>query len=163
MAEVDLERTASRVILIAPNSAALLVHGHDPADPGRGGFYWTPGGGLRAGETHVAAARRELYEEVGRRDFAIGPVVLTQVVEFPFGGRQVRQYEQFLLVRADSPFEARSTALTELETQAIDELVWLTPGEMRAVADAVYPRCLPDLIEYCFEHGAPNPPWEGAG
>ncbi len=153
-------RTAARVLLVAPNGATLLVHGHDPEDPGRGGFYWTPGGGLDDGESLEAGARREVAEEIGFDIGELGPVVLERVGEFPFGGRQIRQTESFFLVHVDDTFDAAPEALSDLEQSAIDEFVWLTPSDMRESADLVYPRCLADLIDHVAEHGRPVTPWQ---
>jgi len=154
-----LHRTAARVLLTAPNGATLLVHGHDPGDVGRGGFYWTPGGGLDPGESLEEGARREVFEEVGHEVGDLGPVVLHRVGEFPFGGRNVRQTESFFLISVPEPFSCAPEHLSELEQRAIHGFIWLTPNEMRAAVDQVYPECLPDLIEACLRDGHPDPPW----
>lgn len=155
-----LRRTAARVLLVAPDGATLLVRGHDPEDVSRGHFYWTPGGGLDEGESLEEGARREVREETGFDVDDLGTVVLERVGEFPFGGRQIRQTESFFIVHVDERFTAAPESLSELERSAIDAFEWLTPSEMRASIDEVFPRCLADLIEHVLEAGRPHPPWQ---
>jgi len=154
------DRTAARVLLVAPDGATLLIRGHDPEDVERGGFYWTPGGGLDPEESLEDGARREVLEEVGYHVGELGPIVLRRVSEFPFGGRQIRQSESFFIVAVAEPFACAPEYLSDLEQRAIDGFEWLTPSQMRAVDDPVFPRCLPELIEEFSNGGRPNPPWE---
>ena len=51
-------RHTARAIIIK-GGKILLVSGHD-AD-----FYWTPGGGVKDGESPIDALKRELQEELG--------------------------------------------------------------------------------------------------
>ncbi len=163
MAEHDtpdvLHRTAARVLLVAPDGATLLVRGHDPEDIDRGHFYWTPGGGLDDGESLEEGARREVREEIGFAIADLGAVVLERVGEFPFGGRQIRQTESFFFVHVDDRFSAAPESLSDLERSAIDAFEWLTPAEMRASTDQVFPLCLADLVEHVLEAGRPETPW----
>lgn len=154
-----LERTAGRGLLVAPNRKTLLVLGQDPADIGRGRFYWTPGGGIDAGETIEEGLRRELREEVGHDAGDLGSVVLERVSEFNFGGRRLRQTESFYMLEVDTAFEAAPEALSELEGEAIIGFEWLTPHQMRTSELNVYPSCLPDLIDECADNGRPETPW----
>lgn len=154
-----LERTAGRGLLVTPDRKTLLVLGRDPADVTRGQFYWTPGGGVDAGESIEDGLRRELREEIGHNAGDLGSVILERVSEFDFGGRRLRQTESFYLLEVDTAFEAAPEALSELEGEAIIGFEWLTPQEMRSTELNVYPGCLPDLIDECAANGRPKRPW----
>jgi hypothetical protein len=70
--EVSPVREAARVLIMDGAGRALLVRFCNDA----GHSWWTaPGGALESGEDHLAAARRELAEELGRADIGIGPQV----------------------------------------------------------------------------------------
>ncbi len=153
------ERTAGRALLVTPEGKTLLVLGQDPSDRQRGQFYWTPGGGLDPGESLEDATRRELREEVGHVAGDLGSVVLERVSEFDFGGRRLRQTESFFVLHIDEPFTAAPVALSALEDEAIIDFHWLTSGEMRSTPRAVYPLCLPDLIDEITTRGRPRTAW----
>ncbi len=154
------ERTAGRALLVAPNLATLLVLGEDPSDRGRGRFFWTPGGGIDPGETVEEGTRRELHEEIGFDATELGSVVLERVSEFDFGGRRIRQTESFFLLEVPQRFPAAPKQLSDLESEAIVDFVWLTPAEMRVQHATVYPTCLPDLLEDFQRGGRPEVPWQ---
>ena len=69
MAKEPMDRVpsrAARVLLFDPDNRVLLFRGRDP----RAGadFWYLPGGQIEAGESVVAAAAREMAEEIHRRD-----------------------------------------------------------------------------------------------
>ena len=49
-------RQAARVVLLDDRDRVLLFRGFDPADPDRGSWWFTPGGGINPGESLEAAA-----------------------------------------------------------------------------------------------------------
>lgn len=70
---------------------------------GDGGFWWfTPGGGVEAGEIPLTAAFRELAEETGHRAEVLAGPVFTRRSEFVYGGRAVRQQEWYFVCRVES-------------------------------------------------------------
>ena len=57
------------------------------------------GGGVEHGESHEAAIRRELHEEVGLHDVEVGPAIWTRTHIFPLSSEFGGQRETFYLVR----------------------------------------------------------------
>ena len=153
------DRRAGRAIVLDPDGHVLMIRGHDPDDLGRGGFLWTPGGGIDAGETVEAGTRRELWEETGLRVDELGPVVLTRVGEFAFGGRLIRQHERYYCVEVGARFEPIPHFRSELEHRAIDEIGWYSIPDLERAPEPYYPYCLVELVAHIAEHGRPDDPW----
>src|SRR5437868_3187877 len=91
-------RLAAKVVLIAGDQSVLLFRGGDPSDPNAGTWWFPPGGGVEAGESIAAAARREVFEETGLRLLELGPVVARRRVEFSFNGAVVVNDEHYFVV-----------------------------------------------------------------
>src|SRR5258707_3533090 len=72
---VAVRRRAVRVLLLDPRDRILLLQSFDPGNPARGRFWYTLGGGAEDGEPPETTARREVGEEVGIRQFELGPLV----------------------------------------------------------------------------------------
>lgn len=156
---VERHRTAARALVRAPDGRVLMIRGQDPADPGRGGFWFTPGGGLDVGESVEAGLRRELAEEIGLRDASIGPLVLRRRDRFPLLGEIWIQEETLHLVSADTAFEPDGSGLEETEASVITHFRWLSADDLRASPEPYYPRCLAALLDEIGERGPPAPPW----
>jgi len=155
----ERHRTAARALVRSPDGRVLMIRGHDPADPGRGGFWFTPGGGLDAGESVEAGLRRELSEEIGLQDASIGPLVLRRHDRFPLLGEIWLQEETLHLVSVDEAFEPDGSGLEEIEASVITGFRWLSAGDLRGSPDPFYPRCLADLLDEIGERGPPATPW----
>ena len=154
-----LERRAGRGIILDSGYRVLMIHGADPDDPDRGAFWWTPGGGVEEHESITEGTKRELWEELGLRVDNLGSVVLRRVGEFPFGGRWIRQREEFFIVEVEAGFEPRPRHFEAIEKAAIRGMQWLDPADLATLPDPSYPWCLADLIAHFVRHGRPDPPW----
>ncbi len=143
-----VDRRAARVLLVDGQRRVLLFEGHDPADVGRGRWWFTPGGGLDEGENAAQAAVRELQEETGlvTTADALGDVVHRRVTTFQWGGVTYRQEEDYFLLRVDA-HEVDSSGFNDLETAAVFGHRWWDPAELLATGERYYPTELLGLLE----------------
>jgi len=149
-------RRAARVLLLDPADRILLLHGFDPLVPGRT-WWFTPGGGVEADEELTTAALREVAEETGIRDVALGPLVARRSTAFSFDGRDFDQDEWYYLARtATTSLDA--SGQTELERRTVDELRWWDAADLLATAETVYPEGLALLLTALLRDGAPEHP-----
>ena len=155
----ERNRRAGRAIVRSSDGRVLMIRGEDPGDRARGGFWFTPGGGLDDGETVEAGIRRELKEETGFEVATLGPVVLRRRDRFPMLGEVWLQEETIHLVEVDATFEPQTSSHEEVEASVITELRWLSTADLRGLDEAYYPACLVDLLDEIDAAGAPSPPW----
>lgn len=151
-----LRRRAARVLLLDPADRILLLHGFDPLVPGRA-WWFTPGGGVEPGEELAEAALREVAEETGITDVALGPLVARRSSAFSFDGRDFDQDEWYYLARTGTTVLDPS-GQTELELRTVDELRWWSSAELAATAETVYPEGLGPLLTALLDAGAPDTP-----
>jgi 8-oxo-dGTP pyrophosphatase MutT (NUDIX family) len=141
-----IHRRAGRVLVVDAAGRVLLLHGFDPArvdEP-----YWiTVGGGALPGETLVQAAARELLEESGIEvtPDELGEPVWHEVDEFGFGGKMIRQEQDFFFLRVGSP-QVRTDRLTEEEVSVVTGYRWWTVAELESTSQVFYPAELPRLL-----------------
>jgi predicted amidohydrolase len=136
-------REAVRCLVVDPGGRTLLVRF---ADEQSGATWWTPpGGGLEPGEDHLAAAHRELREELGRDGLGIGPWIGRRRRTFWFG-RWITQRERWLLCRAE-PFEVDAGHVASLSAEGIREVRWWSAGEIRSAGIVTTPRDLAGLLD----------------
>lgn len=142
---VVLEREAARVLLLDPDDRLLLLRGVDPVAPAAGTWWYTPGGGLEAGEDLAAAARREVHEELDLTLGTLSPPVWRRTAEFELAGAWLRQSERFVVARVD-PGLVRLSTDTGLDLVTNLELRWWTTAELAATTEVVYPTSLAALL-----------------
>lgn len=141
-----LDRRAARVVLVDRADRTLLLRGSDPARPGLK-WWFTPGGGLDAGETPAEGAARELFEETGLRvaPEELGQPVWHQVTHFSYDNRNYRQEQDFYLLRV-SEWQVDTAGFDAAEQVTIDEHRWWSAAELDATAEKVFPENLADLL-----------------
>ncbi len=148
-------REAARAVVLDDADRILLVKF---IEPGTGRIHWaTPGGGLAPGETHEDAVRRELREELGLFDVALGPWIWTRDHTFEWASRAVHQRERFFLVRVP---EHEPQPAFDLSVEDVHELRWWTLDELEATDAPVAPARLAELVHMLIAEGPPNEPIE---
>ncbi|GAA2623080.1 NUDIX hydrolase [Paractinoplanes durhamensis] len=148
-----LDRRAARVLLVDAAGRTLLLYGGDPARPGER-WWFTPGGGLDAGETPAEGAARELAEETGLRvePAQLGEPVWHEVTEFSFRRQEYRQDQDFFLLRV-SEWQVDTAGMDANEQQTITEHRWWSALEIEASHEQIFPGSLATLLRRVTEAG----------
>jgi TDG/mug DNA glycosylase family protein len=150
---VPIDRDAVRALVVDRSDRVLLVQFRDAA----GQVWWaTPGGGVEAGESPEETLRRELAEEVGLVDFALGPEIWTREHVFAWERRILRQRERQHLVRVEDHEPAPAV---DLAAEWVAGVRWWTLAELEAAPpEELAPRRLPELVRELLEQGPPREP-----
>ncbi len=142
-------------MILDPGGRILLVRFEFPDRS----VWACPGGGLEPGESHEAALRRELREEVGLEMEELGPCVWTRTHIIPFlDGRWDGQVERFHLVETESFVPSPLLTVEQLRAEFVTDVRWWTPAELAASREIHAPRRLPQLVVDLRERGAPPEP-----
>ena len=157
-------RQGARVVLLNDRDEILLFltveqaeNTVDPTHPGLRRYWVTPGGGLEAGETIEAAARRELWEETGIADAEIGPCIWVREKAIVLFGEPIHGREWYFLVRvADAPISTANQF--EHERSVYPEHRWWSLPALRATDEVIFPEGLPDLLEPILAGNLPADP-----
>jgi 8-oxo-dGTP pyrophosphatase MutT (NUDIX family) len=148
------DRDAVRVVLLDRDDRILLFLG-TTEDGAR--LWYTPGGGIDPGEDPARALRRELSEEVGKVDVALGPQLWVRTHTFAFLGRTFRQHERYYLASVDA-FEVGPEVADEHRRERIDGTRWWSVDELEGCPDLTAPRRLAALLRRVLEEGPPTEP-----
>lgn len=134
-------RQAVRVVLIDPDDRLLLLWHSRPQDDD----HWAPpGGGLEPGEDLLAAAARELQEEVGVTGLALRRPVWTWQHRFSYFGTSILQHETIYAVRLDTALEPGGAADAP-DPDGIACARWWSVAELATCTDDVWPHGLAAL------------------
>ena len=139
-------RRSARVFLFNPAGEILLIRFVAELRGEPFVFWVTPGGEVEAGETDLAAAERELEEELGLRLRLRGPVHEESGGTYTHLGETVRNFDVFFVgvCGRDAP---RLRGVTAEEMALMREVRWWAVDELRATAERVFPERLAELVE----------------
>jgi ADP-ribose pyrophosphatase YjhB (NUDIX family) len=149
-------RRNARLVVLDELGRVLLFQGQRSSH-GDELAWWTPGGGVNPDESFENAARRELWEETGLRDVALGPCVWTREAEFELFGEPVLSDERYFLVRVPG-HEVDHSNMEELERGLHRGHRWWSAEELAATAELVFPQPLAELLPRLVAGEVPTAP-----
>ncbi len=136
-------RHIARALVFDPRDRLLLIEYEavrpiDPTRPDLRSFWFMPGGGLEPGETHVEACRRELSEEIGVADAAVGPLVAICDGPFHLFEKSRDARERYFLVRLPDD-RIDTSRLAETEDSPVRGTRWWTIEELEQNFERIEP------------------------
>lgn len=140
------ERLTARILLFDAADRLLLMKGRLPSGRDAAGAWFTVGGGAEPGESVHQAAAREVVEETGFTDVALGPVVWRRTAPQRLVGGELVLFQEHYLVARCAGGEPCRDAWEAHEIDLVDDIRWWTLPELRVCAEDIYPRDLRDLL-----------------
>lgn len=147
-------REAVRAVVVDDEHRLLLVRFEFPDRE----VWAAPGGGIEPGESHDAAVRRELREEVGVSNATIGPPVWKRIHRFTTMAGYSGQRETFYLVPLHGTPGPPAFSDEQMRAEGLAGSRWWTPHELKAAATRFAPSRLPELYEALLRDGPPVKP-----
>ncbi|MGI4828491.1 MAG: NUDIX hydrolase [Janthinobacterium lividum] len=138
-------RRSARVFLFDAKGRILLIRFVAEVEGQPFVFWVTPGGEVEPGEADLAAAERELMEELGLRLRLIGPVHEESGGTYTHLGETVRNFDVFFaaICEEDAP---RLRGVTAEEIALMHEIRWWSLAELRDTAEQIFPVRLHELL-----------------
>ena len=152
---IPIVRESARVVLLDARDRILLFCVDDRRLAAQQ-LWITPGGGIRPGETPLAAANRELWEETGI-EAAPGDCVWTRSVTLPLGKSWMESRERFYVVRVEAA-DVVDDNWEPLERSIIVEHRWWSVPEIAASTEWFAPRRLAELLPPVLRGGYASEP-----
>ena len=146
-------RSTARVLLFDHQNHVLLLKTHFDPEVGLPPRWLTPGGGIDLGETPLAAAIRELFEETGLK---IDPSDLSNPVLEASGrwdwtdGVSYHTYTDTIFELKVEKFEPDTSGFTKDELRDVLEYRWWNVSELLASEELVAPHELRDWLRRRF-------------
>jgi 8-oxo-dGTP pyrophosphatase MutT (NUDIX family) len=124
-------RRSARVMVFDPDGRVLLIRCAVVRRDGKLFVFWlTPGGEIESGEEPLAAARRELHEELGLTLEPRGPVY-SEHNQFEHMG-EMRENQDFCFVARCAAEAPRMQGVNADEIALMQEIRWWTAEEVEA-------------------------------
>ena len=131
-------------MLFDEGGAILLIRFVAPREGGEFVFWALPGGEIEAGETEIAAAAREVREELGLELTVAGPVYCDRNQFWHQG--EMQDNVDFLFRAACGHEEPRLIGVTTDEKEMMKEIRWWTEAEIEASEERIFPECLAERM-----------------
>jgi 8-oxo-dGTP pyrophosphatase MutT (NUDIX family) len=140
------ERRTARVVLLDPDDRVLLLKGRLPSAPDGPSFWFTAGGGLEEGESVLEAAAREVLEETGFADVALGPVLWRDEVVLADIEGEERLFRQTYILGRTAGGPISRDGWQDYEHDLTDDARWWTLDEIVAAEEVIYPIGFAELL-----------------
>jgi len=143
----EFARRSARVIVLDAADRLLLIRSAaEPDHPGSSYAWFTPGGGVEAGEELAAAAARELLEETGLRADPAGlrPVAFA-IGQADLGWASGLFRDDFFLHRVDR-HRVDPAGMLDYERRHYGGHRWWTQAKLEATTEVIIPAALVTLV-----------------